>query len=60
MNKWAELLVGLILVIVPLVIAINFESWGAATLQVLMGGIIIGVILIGLLFIMLGISDIKS
>jgi hypothetical protein len=61
MNKWVELLVGLILVIIPIIIAIN-DIWGSgvATIAFLKGGIIVGVILIGLLFIMLGISDLKS
>lgn len=60
MNKWIELLIGLILVIVPIVAAINFPLWGMATSQFIRGGIIVGVILVGLLFIMLGISDLKG
>lgn len=61
MNKWVELLLGLVLLIIPVVIAIN-NMWGsgAATIIFLKGGIVVGVILIGLLFIMLGISDMKS
>lgn len=60
MNKWLELFVGLLLVLVPIVVAINLPVWGAAAILFLEGGIIIGVILIGLLFLMLGISDIKG
>ena len=61
MNKWLELILGLVLVIMPIVGALNSpESWGMATLTVLMGGIVLGVILIGLMFIMLGISDIAA
>jgi uncharacterized membrane protein len=61
MNKWLELLLGLILVIVPVVLAINnIMGSGTATIEFLKGGVIVGVILIGLLFIMLGISDMKS
>lgn len=61
MNKWLELLLGLILVIVPIVVAINnIYGSGTATIEFLKGGIVVGVILIGLLFIMLGISDMKS
>ena len=59
MNKWLELLIGLILVILPIVVAIN-SAWGAAAILFLKGGIVVGVILIGLLFLMLGISDIKG
>jgi len=60
MNKWLELLLGLVLVIVPIIVALAYASWGAATLAFLMGGVIVGVILIGLMFIMLGISDITA
>lgn len=60
MNKWLELLVGLILVLVPIVVAMNLPAWGTATIEFVKGGIVVGVILIGLLFIMLGISDLKS
>lgn len=63
MNKWLELLVGLILVIVSIVALINsnqFGGLGAAGIQFIKGGIVVGVLLIGLLFIMLGISDLKG
>lgn len=60
MNKWLELLLGLILIIVPIIAALQYVAWGAATLTVLMGGVIIGVVMIGLLFLLLGISDLKG
>jgi len=60
MNKWLELLMGLILVIIPIYAALQYSSWGAATLYFIMGGIIVGVVMIGLLFLMLGISDLKE
>ena len=60
MNKWLELLVGLILLLAPIVIALQYASWGQATLQFLMGGVVVFVALIGLMFIMLGISDISA
>jgi len=60
MNKWLELLLGLVLVIVPIVVALSYAAWGLATIQFLMGGLIVGVVLIGLMFIMLGISDITA
>ena len=71
MNKWAELLLGLIFVIVPIIIA--FYSWtGAWTLfgisfnfwtpawTFLKGGIFWFVVMIGCLFILLGLSDLKG
>jgi len=60
MNKWLELLVGLILVIVPVYAAYTYAAWGTATIEFLKGGVIVVVVLIGLLFILLGISDLKS
>jgi len=59
MNKWLELLLGLILVIAPLLLVWG-NSWGDAALQFAKGGIGVGVVLIGLMFILLGISDISS
>jgi hypothetical protein len=60
MNKWLELLVGLVLLIVPICAALIFPSWGQATISFIKGGLIVFIALIGLLFIMLGISDLKE
>ncbi|GBE19838.1 hypothetical protein BMS3Abin17_00568 [archaeon BMS3Abin17] len=60
MNKWFELLFGLILVIASVYVWGIFPSWGNAALEFLKGGIVWFVIMIGLLFIMLGISDLKE
>lgn len=71
MNKWSELLLGLILVIVPIVIAwysmangwvlwgISFNFWTPAW-NFLKGGIFWMFVMIGVLFILLGISDLKG
>jgi len=63
MNKWLELLIGLILVVVPIWAILPGQilaGWGVATLQFIKGGVVCLLVLIGLLFIMLGISDLKS
>ncbi len=61
MNKWLEILVGLVLVIAAIVPAwVLFPSWGQAALAFLKGGIVWAVIMIGLLFLMLGISDLRE
>ena len=61
MNKWLEILIGLILVIVPIYVwTMNYFGFGAAALEFLKGGLIWFVIMIGLLFLMLGISDLKD
>lgn len=61
MNKWLELLVGLVLVLAAAIAWItNLGGMGGAALEFLKGGIVWFVILIGLLFLMLGISDLKE
>jgi predicted transporter len=61
MNKWVEIFIGLIFVI-GAILAWTYlpGNWGQAALQFLKGGVIWIVILIGLLFLMLGISDLKE
>lgn len=61
MNKWIELLLGLILVIAAIYVwGINYLGLGAAALNFLLGGIVWFVIGIGALLILLGISDLKG
>jgi len=60
MNKILTILIGLILVVAPILVAGYYENWGRAAVEFLMGGVIIGVIMIGLLLLMLGISELKS
>lgn len=66
MNKWLELLLGLILVIGAILVAWFSADWGSfwnfrhATWEFLKGGIVWFVIGIGALFILLGISDLKE
>ncbi|MFH1802329.1 MAG: hypothetical protein ABH864_02645 [archaeon] len=67
MNKWAELLFGLILVIAAIWVAwYSAIWWGSfwdfkyATWEFLKGGAFWFIVMIGFLFILLGISDIKG
>lgn len=61
MNKWLEILIGLILIVAAVYTwMLNLWGFGTAALEFLKGGIIWFVILIGLLFLMLGISDLKE
>ncbi|MCH7567987.1 MAG: hypothetical protein IIA87_01065 [Nanoarchaeota archaeon] len=69
MNKWAELLIGLILIVVPIIIAFYSQTWtifgkslnfwGPAWIF-LKGGIFWFIAMIGVLFVLLGISDLKG
>jgi hypothetical protein len=60
MNKWLEILLGLILIVAPIVVALSFGNWWNAAITVLEGGILWAVLGIGLLFVLLGISDLKG
>ncbi|MCW8966716.1 MAG: hypothetical protein OQK82_08550 [Candidatus Pacearchaeota archaeon] len=61
MNKWLELLVGLIFVISPVYVWMtNFWGLGEAALTFFKGGLVWFFLMIGLLFLMLGISDLKD
>jgi hypothetical protein len=61
MNKWLELLIGLILLVVGASTwVINFAGFGAAALTFLKGGIMWVILLAGFLLIILGISDLKE
>ena len=61
MNKWVEILLGLILVVLA-VLAWGYNIWGVGTaaFEFFKGGLIWFIIMIGLLFLMLGISDLKG
>jgi hypothetical protein len=69
MNKWTEILVGLVLIVVAVLVWAYSSSWmigpvsfdfGAAAWDFLKGGVIWFVIMIGLLFLLLGISDLRE
>ena len=65
MNKWAEILLGLILIVVAVAVwgytfPYTFWDFGTAAWEFLKGGLIWFVIMIGLLFLMLGISDLRD
>jgi len=60
MNKWLELLLGLILVVGTVVFALQFPAWGSAAWLFFKGGLVWFVGLIGLLFLLLGISDLRE
>mgnify|MGYP001610403920 CR=1 FL=1 len=51
---------GIVLILITVWIGIVARSWGRATLDVVKGGVLITVILIGLVLIFLGLSDLKS
>jgi hypothetical protein len=69
MNKWLKILVGLILVIGMILLGFysHYQNWGMGrwdfggpAWEFLKGGIVWFVVLIGLLFLMLGISELKE
>ena len=65
MNKWAEIILGLILIVVAVLIwtyTLQYDFWdfGTAAWEFLKGGIVWLIILIGLLFLLLGISELRE
>ena len=67
MNKWAEILIGLILIIIAVLlwsltynIGAGFWDFGTAAWEFLKGGIVWLIILIGLLLLLLGLSDLRE
>ena len=69
MNKWTEILLGLILIIGMIILAYYSADWTIAGKSLdllhsgwvfLKGGIFWLVIMMGLLFLMLGISDLRE
>lgn len=61
MNKWLELLIGLIFVTGPVYVwGMNIWGLGDAALNFFKGGLVWFFVMIGLLFLMLGISDLKD
>ena len=69
MNKWSEIIVGLVLIVAAVLVWAYSYTWsisgvsldfGMAAWMFLKGGIIWLVIMIGLLFLLLGISDLRE
>ena len=61
MNKWIEILLGLILLLIAIYIwGINWIGFGSAALIVLKGGIIWLGLMIGLILLILGISELRE
>lgn len=65
MNKWIELLLGLIFLIGGVMlwyftIGLSFWDFGTAAWEFLKGGVTWFVLGLGFLFILLGISDLKD
>jgi len=65
MNKWGEILTGLSLLVISIIVwyislGTGFWDFGTPAWEFLKGGIIWGVIILGILFLVLGISDLKN
>lgn len=61
MNKWLELIIGVIFLIAAVVAwAYNLANLGEAALNFLKGGLMWIVIILGVVFIALGINDLKE
>ncbi|NPE26875.1 hypothetical protein HNV12_02640 [Methanococcoides sp. SA1] len=61
MNKYLEILLGLILLLAPIYTwIIDFAGFGTAALTLLKGGLVWIFIGAGLMFLLIGLSDLKE
>ena len=62
MNKWLELILGLVLIIAPiyLVLLPIGAAWAQAAISFIQGFIVVALVLIGLTLLFAGISDLKA
>ena len=60
MNKWTEILLGLILVIISILIGFYYPAWYVAAVSLLKGAVLWFLLLIGVLLVLLGISELKG
>jgi len=61
MNKFIEILIGLVLLILPIYVwIIDFAGFGDSALIVLKGGIVWGFLLVGIIFLLIGLSSLKD
>ncbi len=60
MNKWVEILLGLVFIVAAVFVGLSFPSWMDSALVVLKGGLLWFVLGIGLILVMLGISELKG
>jgi len=57
MNKWLEIIIGIILVIdIIAIFSTNFLSFGKNALTFFLGGIIWLIILLGIMFVIFGLA----
>jgi len=65
MDKWSEIFVGLVLIVVAVLVwgfSLNWGFWnfGTAAWEFFKGGLVWFVVMIGALFLILGISELKE
>ncbi|MBS3084403.1 hypothetical protein J4411_00635 [Candidatus Pacearchaeota archaeon] len=63
MNKGLKIILGIILVIIPLYLIVPgmpLSDWGAATWEVIKGGVTIFIILLGIVLIIMGIDELRG
>ena len=61
MNKYLEILIGLIFLLIPIYVwIINWSSFGTAATTLLKGGIVWILLGIGAIFLTIGLTDLKD
>ena len=57
MNSAAKIILGIILILVPLILAIIFGSWGHAVVEFLKAIVIILIIVVGIFLVIIGANE---
>ena len=61
MNKYLEILIGLVFLLVPIYAwIINWANFGTAATLVLKGGLMWVLLMVGIAFLAIGINDLKD
>ena len=66
MNRWLEILLGVVIIAVIFAFTWSSPAWGSfwnfrhAAWEFLKGGFVWGILMIGILLVIVGISDFKS
>ncbi|UZE94079.1 MAG: hypothetical protein IB618_00690 [Candidatus Pacearchaeota archaeon] len=60
MSKLLNILIGVILILAPILIVLNiplFYNWGPAAIEFLKGGVVVCLMIVGIVFLILGITE---
>jgi uncharacterized membrane protein len=60
LKSGLKVVMGFVMIVLGAYVALSCSSWAQAVLDLIKAGIVLGVILVGLAFIIIGVSDLKN